>query len=89
MPDTDPDVYIASVEKFKKICKDYKVDAEVSNHPYVDCLIERLEVINKMVDGVANPIVIGEDAFQRYMDMFKGMAERAKTERANPKPLRR
>lgn len=89
MPDTDPDVYIASVEKFKSICKGKHVDAEVSNHPYVDNLIHKLEIINHIVDGVANPFVIGEEAIERYMDMFKDMAERAKVERANPKLSRR
>ncbi|MCQ2553222.1 MAG: MBL fold metallo-hydrolase [Clostridia bacterium] len=77
IPESDPNVYINSLFKFRKICDEYGVDVEISNHPFVDNLIERLEVINHIVDGVANPFVIGVEARHRYEDMFLHIAEKA------------
>ena len=77
LPTTDPNVYLNSLLKFRDICDEQGVDCEVSNHPFVDNLIERLEVINHIVDGTANPFVIGMEARHRYEDMFKGLAEKA------------
>ena len=77
LPTSDPNVYIESLYKFRKICDEKGADVEISNHPFVDNLIERLEVINHIVDGVANPFVIGMEARHRYEDMFLNIAERA------------
>ena len=77
LPTSDPAVYIESLEKFQAVCDRQGVDCEVSNHPFVDNLIERLDVINHIVDGVANPFVIGMEARHRYEDMFFHIAQEA------------
>ena len=46
------------------------VDAEISNHPFVDNTILRLELLRNIVDGVPNPFIIGRDAYKRYENMF-------------------
>ena len=77
LPTSDPHVYLDSLMRFRAICDEQGADCEVSNHPFVDNLIERLEVINHIVDGTANPFVIGIEARHRFEDMFKGLAESA------------
>lgn len=70
LPSSDKEAYLASVEKFSKVCDSLNVDAEISNHPFVDNSLLRLEVIRNIVDGVPNPFVIGREAYQRYEQMF-------------------
>lgn len=77
LPTSDPNVYIESLRKFRRICDEHGADVEISNHPFVDNLIERLEVVRHIVDGVANPFVIGVEARHRYEDMFLHIAEEA------------
>lgn len=66
----DKKIYLESALRFKEICKNEGVDCEVSNHPFVDQIDQRLAICRDIVDGVANPFVIGEEAIGRYMDMF-------------------
>lgn len=62
--------YLDSVIKFSDICDKNQVDVEISNHPFVDCSLERLAICRNIVDGVANPFVIGKEAYKRYEKMF-------------------
>ena len=78
IPGADPDAYMESVVRFRKVCDEMGVDGEISNHPFVDNMIERLEVIRNIVDGVANPFVIGVEARHYYEDMFYNLAKRKK-----------
>lgn len=78
MPWTDPDEYMASVGKFEKICGDQGVDSYVSNHPFVDLAYCKLEIIQRMVDGVNNPFVTTPAACHDYLEMFRGRAMTAK-----------
>ena len=78
LPDTDPDVYLGSLEKFRAVCDGLGVDGEIATHPFVDNTICRLELINHIVDGVPNPFVIGVEGRHYYEDMFRALAERAK-----------
>jgi len=73
LPESNKADYLASVDKFSKICGDNHADAEISNHPFVDNGIERLNVIRNICNGVANPFVIGEAAYKRYEDKFRTM----------------
>ena len=82
-PESNPTAYKESLIKFRKICDEHGVDVEISNHPFVDNLIERLEVINNIVDGVSNPFIIGNEARHRYEDMFFNLAENAIASRSN------
>lgn len=81
LPDSDPDDYLASVEKFHRVCAAEGVDGEIATHPFVDCSIQRLEVINHIVDGVPNPFVLGWDGYVYYENMFRALALRAQAAR--------
>lgn len=70
IPGCDKTAYLNSVEKFDKVCDEFEVDAEISNHPFVDNTLPRLEVLRNIVDGVPNPFVIGREAYKRYEQMF-------------------
>lgn len=72
-PETDKEAYLRSVESFSRVCDIYQVDAEISNHPFVDNSLLRLEVLRNITDGVPNPFVIGRDAYHRYEQMFYDM----------------
>lgn len=69
-PESDKEAYLDSVKKFDLVCDEFGVDAELSNHPFVDNSIQRLEVLRNIVDGVPNPFIIGRDAYKRYEQMF-------------------
>ena len=72
-PETDKEAYLASVKKFSAVCESFQVDCEISNHPFVDNSILRLEVLRHICDGVPNPFVIGREAYRRYEQMFYDM----------------
>lgn len=81
LPDSDPVAYMASVKKFHEVCKVQGVDGEIATHPFVDCSIMRLDIINHIVDGVPNPFILGWEGYQYYEKMFYEMAARAQEER--------
>ncbi|MCD8046100.1 MAG: MBL fold metallo-hydrolase [Clostridiales bacterium] len=78
MPDTNIDHYLSSLRKFSKICDEMGADGEISSHPFIDCGIERLQVVRNIVDGVPNPFVIGIEGRHYYENMFHQMALDAK-----------
>lgn len=75
IPTSDKQAYLESVIKFDKVCDEFGVDCEISNHPFVDNSILRLNVIRDIADGVPNPFVIGRDAYKRYEQMFYDMCK--------------
>ena len=67
--------YRQSVLEFSAICAREGVDCEVSNHPFVDQLCERLEVVNVITNGTPNPMVASVDAVARTLNMFKDLVD--------------
>lgn len=51
------------------------MDCEISNHPFVDNCILRMNVIRDIADGVPNPFIIGREAYKRYEQMFYDMCK--------------
>lgn len=82
MPWTDPDEYMASVDKFEAVCERQGVDSYVSNHPFVDLSYLKLDIVRHMVDGVNNPFVSSPKAVHEYLEMFRGRAQAAKARAA-------
>ena len=78
---TDPDEYLASVDKFAAVCAKEQADCYISNHPFVDLAYYKLDIINDIVDGVHNPFVATPDICQRYLDQFRKRALEAKEQR--------
>ncbi|MBQ6221467.1 MAG: MBL fold metallo-hydrolase [Solobacterium sp.] len=75
LPDSDPYDYRASLDKFTKLCREYHVDVELCAHPTLDNGLERHELIRKIVNGVPNPFVIGEEGFAYYMTQYYDLVE--------------
>lgn len=68
--------YVESADKFTSVSTEYGVDVTLSNHPFVD---ETLERMNSLVENpdIDNPFVIGKDAAERYSQL---VAECARAE---------
>jgi metallo-beta-lactamase class B len=68
--------YVESADKFTIASTEYGVDVTLSNHPFVD---ETLKRMNSLVDDpdMDNPFVIGMDAAERYSKL---VAECARAE---------
>ncbi len=74
----DPELqkkYRQSVLDFTAICAREGVDCEVSNHPFVDQLCERLDVVRVITNGTPNPMVASVDAVARTLNMFKDLVD--------------
>ena len=74
----DPELqakYRQSVIEFTAICAKEGVDCEVSNHPFVDQLCERLSVVRVITNGTPNPMVASTDAVARTLGMFRQLVE--------------
>lgn len=70
MPDSDINDYLSSWKKFSDVCRENKVDGEISTHPFLDMGISRLEIVRNISDGLPNPFVLGEDGYHYYEKMF-------------------
>ena len=68
-------LYAESARRFAQVCREYGVDAEFANHPFVDMSLPRYEICRSIIKGVANPFVIGNDAIARYVETLAQMAE--------------
>ncbi|MDY2625449.1 MAG: MBL fold metallo-hydrolase [Coriobacteriales bacterium] len=65
--------YLESCIRFADITARLGVDAEISNHPFVDGLIGKLDIIRTITDGIPNPFVIGTDGYKYYERMFANL----------------
>ena len=72
-PRTDKVAYLRSCRHFSEVCEKMNVDVEISTHPFIDNSLPRYDICRNINDGVANPFVIGHDAYKRYEDMFFNM----------------
>lgn len=62
--------YREALEKFTKVTDEYGVDIEISNHPFVDMTIPRLEILRHIQAGVAHPFIIGREQYKLYEKMY-------------------
>lgn len=63
-------IYLDSCARYTSVCDKFGVDVEIATHPFTDNSKERLACCRNIVNGVANPYVIGRDACRRYEAMF-------------------
>ena len=68
---------IQSVYYFDRICFERGVAGEVGNHPFSDNLIEKMDLLRNLVDGVPHPLIIGYEGVHSLMLMFKGLYDQA------------
>lgn len=81
-PGADAEEYIRSVDKYKKICREFHVDCSVQTHPFIDNGIQKLELIRHIARGVPNPFIIGEDGNEYFLDAQRASALNAQARKA-------
>jgi len=62
--------YLGSIKHFSDVTKRMKVDVEVQNHPLMDGLAEKLAKLQARKPVQPNPFVVGEGAYQRFLDVM-------------------
>lgn len=67
--------YLRSLDHFIEACRQYHVDADFMNHPILNNGVERMAVMRNRLDQVANPFVIGEEAYIRFTELYRILAE--------------
>lgn len=65
------EVYLKSCDEFAALTEKLGVDGEITNHPFVDLTLMRLDIVRSIVDGVPNPFVLGKDNYKYYENMFR------------------
>jgi metallo-beta-lactamase class B len=60
---------IQSLENFKKVARDRKIDVLIANHQTQDQAIPKLEELRLRRTGDPNPYVIGNDRYVRYLSV--------------------
>lgn len=75
VPRNKPDMvrYIESSIYFEHVVEEYDADCEISQHPFVDMLLPRLDIIRTITDGVPNPMIVGNDQVRKAIRAFGEM----------------
>lgn len=80
---------LASIDYFDACCAKEGVEGGLSNHPFTDCTIERLEVLRNIVDGVPHPFLIGYRGVRKihlmYRDLYVAALNKTEEELMPPK----
>lgn len=74
---SDKLVYLRSCRHFAEWTERFCVDCEVTNHPFIDASLQRMEVLRTMHDGVPNPFVLGKENYKYYENSFEEMCLKA------------
>jgi len=65
--------YIASTERFADI--DSETDVELSNHPWADGTMLKLDALDARQPGEPHPFVTGHDGVKKWLSVMRGCAE--------------
>jgi metallo-beta-lactamase class B len=66
--------YLRSIEHFRDVTRRLGADVELLNHPLMDDLFMRLERLKVRRAGERHPLVVGEEAYQRFLTvMYESM----------------
>jgi metallo-beta-lactamase class B len=77
------DTYVNSAHRFRDM--DTTIDVEMTNHPFFDGMLPKLELLAARAPGGPHPAVTGNAAFRRWMDVFADCARKtAAAKRAAP-----
>lgn len=75
--------YLRSLDHWREVTKQEKVDVELMNHPIVDELFVKLAKLRTRKTGEPHPLVVGEASYQRYAtaqsDCMKAQIARRET----------
>ena len=64
--------YIASVEHWGDVTRRMKVDVEIQNHPMYDGFLGKLDRLKQRKAGAPHPFVVGQDSYQRFLEVMAG-----------------
>ncbi|MDP8988764.1 MAG: MBL fold metallo-hydrolase, partial [Acidobacteriota bacterium] len=67
--------YAKSVAHFKEETKKAKVDVEIQNHPLMDPIQAKIDKLAARKKGEANPFVVGQANYQKFLDVIAGCTE--------------
>jgi metallo-beta-lactamase class B len=62
--------YRKSVAHFKEETRKAKVEVEIQNHPLMDPILPKLARLAARKPGQPNPFVVGEDNYQKFLDVI-------------------
>jgi metallo-beta-lactamase class B len=62
--------YVKSIAHFKEETKKAKVEVEIQNHPLMDPIQVKLDKLAARTKGGPNPFVVGEDNYQKFLDVM-------------------
>lgn len=65
--------YVASLERFEKLAREARVDVVLSNHPFVDGSLAKMNTLRADPAG-PNPFVIGQDRYADFIGILKHCA---------------
>ena len=69
--------YIKSIAHFREATKKAKVDVALANHPLMMPFQESLDRVTARKKGEANPFVVGQAGYQKFLDVMQGCTELA------------
>ena len=67
--------YVASIAHWSTVTRTLGVDVEIQNHPLYDGFGTRLGRLRARAPGQPNPFLIGQEAYQRFLQVMSGCAE--------------
>ena len=70
IPDEGLQTYLKSVAHFRDETKKAKVDVELQNHPLMDPIQAKLDRLQARKRGEANPFVVGESNYQKFLEVM-------------------
>jgi metallo-beta-lactamase class B len=62
--------YLRSIEHFRDVTSRLHADVELLNHPLMDDLFVRVDRLKTRKPGERHPLVVGEDAYQRFLTVM-------------------
>jgi metallo-beta-lactamase class B len=62
--------YLNSIEHFKAVAKEMRVDVELENHPIMDGTFEKMAALQERKPGATNPFVVGQEGFGKFTDVM-------------------
>jgi len=66
--------YLEAIEHFMEVTGRLGADVELLNHPLMDDLFPRLEILKMRQPGQPHPLVVGEESYQRFLTvMYEAM----------------
>jgi metallo-beta-lactamase class B len=70
IPDQGLQQYLRSIDHFKEMARQFKVDVELQNHPLYDDFEQRLAKLRDRKPGASNPFIVGQTNYAKFLDVM-------------------